>query len=153
MFNVGGCEILVILVMALLVLGPERLPSAGRQIGRALAEFRRVSSGVQSDLREALNADELLETVGSIRDAVDIRGTIRNEISSVTSAFSVSAFTESQKSSASEGAGKSVAPPDGILAGDRVDSNASGTIVASPQNIFRDVLIDPHSATTTAIES
>jgi Tat protein translocase TatB subunit len=50
-------ELLVIFVVALLVLGPTKLPEAGRQIGRALAEFRRWSTGVQNELREALEAE------------------------------------------------------------------------------------------------
>lgn len=50
-------EMLVIFVVALLVLGPAKLPEAGRQVGRALAQFRRWSSGVQSELRTALEVD------------------------------------------------------------------------------------------------
>ena len=41
MLNVGGQEILLILVVALIFLGPERLPTMGRQIGKALAQFTR----------------------------------------------------------------------------------------------------------------
>ena len=55
MFNVGGPEVLVILVVALVVLGPKRLPEAARQVGKAMAEFRRVSTGFQAELRDALN--------------------------------------------------------------------------------------------------
>jgi sec-independent protein translocase protein TatB len=52
--NLGTGEVLVILVVALLVLGPEKLPGAARQAGRWLGELRRVSSGFQSELRDAL---------------------------------------------------------------------------------------------------
>ena len=55
MFNVGGGEILLILLVALLVLGPNKLPGAARQIGSALTELRRMSSGFQRELREALD--------------------------------------------------------------------------------------------------
>jgi Sec-independent protein translocase protein TatA len=37
------------------VLGPKRLPDAARQMGKAMAEFRRVSTGFQAELRDALN--------------------------------------------------------------------------------------------------
>jgi sec-independent protein translocase protein TatA len=40
MFNLGPGEILVILAIALIVLGPKKLPEAGRAIGRGLREFR-----------------------------------------------------------------------------------------------------------------
>ena len=54
MGSIGAPEILVILLVALIVLGPDRLPGAARQVGKAMAEFRRISSGVQAELRDAL---------------------------------------------------------------------------------------------------
>lgn len=53
-FNLGTGELLLILFVALLVLGPTKLPDAARQVGRAMSEFKRVSSGFQSELRDAL---------------------------------------------------------------------------------------------------
>lgn len=53
MFNLGGGEVLVILVIALVVLGPDRLPEAARSLGRALREVRRLSEGFQREMREA----------------------------------------------------------------------------------------------------
>ena len=58
MFNVGGAELLVILLVALLVLGPQRLPGAARQVGKVMGDIRRISSGFQAELRDALDADE-----------------------------------------------------------------------------------------------
>ena len=57
MGNIGGGEILVIMLVALLVLGPSKLPDAARQVGRAVAEFRKVSGGFQRELRAALEAE------------------------------------------------------------------------------------------------
>src|SRR5439155_24466127 len=54
----GPAEILVILVVALIVLGPKRLPEAGRQLGKALAEIRHWSSTVQGEIRDALDTSE-----------------------------------------------------------------------------------------------
>jgi len=54
MFNVGGGEVLVIAVIALIVLGPQRLPTAARQIGKTLGDLRRLSSGFQEEVRSAL---------------------------------------------------------------------------------------------------
>jgi Tat protein translocase TatB subunit len=53
--SLGPAEILMILVVALIVLGPKRLPEAGRQIGRALAEVRRWSQDMQTELRDAVD--------------------------------------------------------------------------------------------------
>ena len=55
MFNVGGPELIVILLVALLVLGPTKLPDAARQMGKAMNEFRRMSTGFRAELRDALN--------------------------------------------------------------------------------------------------
>jgi sec-independent protein translocase protein TatB len=53
-FNLGTGEVLVILIVALLVLGPDKLPGAARQAGKALGELRRISSGFQAEMRDAL---------------------------------------------------------------------------------------------------
>ena len=53
MFGLGVWEILVILLVALLVLGPKKLPEVARSLGRGLAEFRRASS----EIRNALSVD------------------------------------------------------------------------------------------------
>ncbi len=53
--SLGPAEILVILVVALMVLGPKRLPEAGRQVGRAIAEVRKWSQGFQDEIRGAID--------------------------------------------------------------------------------------------------
>ena len=55
MFNVGGGEVLVILIAALIVLGPDKLPNAARQVGKYLAEFRKISQGFQDELKSAMD--------------------------------------------------------------------------------------------------
>lgn len=54
MFNVGGGELLVIALVALIVLGPDRLPGALRTAGQWMGELRRISSGFQTDFKTAL---------------------------------------------------------------------------------------------------
>ncbi|MBV9664562.1 MAG: twin-arginine translocase TatA/TatE family subunit [Actinobacteria bacterium] len=52
--SVGAPEIIVILLVALIVLGPSKLPEAARSVGKAMAEFRRVTAGLQAEVRDAL---------------------------------------------------------------------------------------------------
>lgn len=53
--SLGAPEILVILVVALIVLGPSKLPEAARQIGKAMGEVRRWSQSVQSEIRDVID--------------------------------------------------------------------------------------------------
>jgi sec-independent protein translocase protein TatB len=83
MLNVGPLELLVVLAVALIVVGPERLPELARSVGRVLRQFREVqdevrnmvSSGVDDDIRDA--AAEFRKVTGSITRATDVKGAAR----------------------------------------------------------------------------
>jgi len=47
-FNVGPMELIIVLVIALIVLGPKRLPEAGRAVGKGMREFKDSLSGGSS---------------------------------------------------------------------------------------------------------
>jgi sec-independent protein translocase protein TatA len=64
MVNVGPTELIIVLVIALLVLGPKRLPEAGRAVGKGMREFKDSLSGITSrdededdEERSSLHAD------------------------------------------------------------------------------------------------
>lgn len=58
MFNLGPMELLVIVVVALVVLGPQRLPDAMRQVGKGVAEARRWSTQVSTEVRSVFDDGE-----------------------------------------------------------------------------------------------
>lgn len=49
-FNIGTPELLIILFVALLILGPSKLPQLAKSLGEALREFRKASSGITEEL-------------------------------------------------------------------------------------------------------
>jgi len=59
MFNIGSFEVLLIFIIALLVLGPERLPGAVRTTGLWIGRFRRSFYKVKNEIERELNADEI----------------------------------------------------------------------------------------------
>lgn len=61
MFNVGGGELIVILLIALIVLGPKRLPDAARKIGKAVGDLRRMSDSFQGEMRNALEGEAMAQ--------------------------------------------------------------------------------------------
>lgn len=58
MFDVGFWEILLILVLALVIIGPERLPGAARQAGYFVRKVRRYIEGVRSEVESELDVSE-----------------------------------------------------------------------------------------------
>ena len=61
----GPEKLLLLFVVALIVLGPSKLPEAARTIGKVLGEFRRISSGFQDEMRDAF-----LDPVSTTRESV-----------------------------------------------------------------------------------
>ncbi len=55
MFNIGPLELIVVLVLALIVLGPQKFPEAGRAVGKAMREFRSVTDGLTRELTLSLD--------------------------------------------------------------------------------------------------
>ena len=76
MFNIQGSELVFLLLIALLVLGPEKLPDAIRKFTKTYAEFKKVASGFQGELRSVLDEPmrELRGTADAIRQAANLDG-------------------------------------------------------------------------------
>ena len=75
MFNFQGSELIIILLLALVVLGPEKLPDAMRRLGRFYADLKKMSSGFQEEFRAAVDEPvrEVRETANTLRDSLDFR--------------------------------------------------------------------------------
>lgn len=96
MFNLSGSEIVFLLIIGLVVLGPEKLPTALRKAGRLYGEFKRVTSGAEADFRSAFAEPlrELQDTASEYKSiftdaASGISKAASNVASEVKSSFEV----------------------------------------------------------------
>lgn len=69
MFDIGFSEILIIAVVALIVIGPERLPKVARTLGHLFGRLQRYVSQVKSDINREMELDELRQLQSSVQDA------------------------------------------------------------------------------------
>lgn len=70
MFDVGFWELLLIGIVALVVVGPERLPEVARTTGRWVAKARRFVAGVKSDINAELESGELHKILGAQKEQI-----------------------------------------------------------------------------------
>ena len=68
MFGIGGPELLLILGLALIVLGPKKLPELARTLGKGLAEFRRATDDLKDEFRKMENEVESTSTAAPMED-------------------------------------------------------------------------------------
>ena len=69
MFDIGFSEIVVIAVVALIVIGPERLPKVARTLGHLFGRMQRYVNQVKSDINREMELDELRKLQSTVQDA------------------------------------------------------------------------------------
>ncbi len=67
--SVGGPEILLIFVLALLLFGPRKLPEIGRALGKTVAEFRKATAEFRSTLEREVDMEKLKDTSVALKSA------------------------------------------------------------------------------------
>jgi Tat protein translocase TatB subunit len=70
MFGIGMPELLVIAVIALLVVGPKKLPDIAKALGKGLSEFRKVTESATDTIKETLKTDELKKDMDGLKDSL-----------------------------------------------------------------------------------
>lgn len=84
MFDIGFSELLVIAVVALIVIGPERLPKVARTAGILLGRVRRYAADVKEDIHREIQLDELRRMQQEVYERVTAAdNAVRRELSEV----------------------------------------------------------------------
>lgn len=87
MFDIGFSELMVIGIVALLVIGPERLPKVARTLGHLLGRAQRYVSDVKSDINREIQLDELKKLQSQVTESARaLEDSVRKEYDSARSA-------------------------------------------------------------------
>ncbi len=101
MFDIGFSELVIIALVTLLVVGPERLPKVARTLGHLFGRMQRYVNDVKADISREIQLDELRKMQTSVQDAArDFEQTVSREANKVEQ--ETRAVTESLEKSAAE---------------------------------------------------
>jgi sec-independent protein translocase protein TatB len=88
-FDVGFSELMVIAVVALIVIGPERLPRVARTMGHLFGRLQRYVNDVKADINREIELDELRKFRSTVEDSArGFEGTVNTAVGSVQSEVS-----------------------------------------------------------------
>ncbi|CAM3388138.1 Sec-independent protein translocase protein TatB [Halomonas lysinitropha] len=113
MFDMGFLELMLIGVVGLLVLGPERLPKAARTLGLWIGKIKRTVSGMQREISSQLEAEELRQKLDEQQKKLD-EGVkqVKRGVESIAEEDSVKRPSTSADDNAGDGETPSANPPE-----------------------------------------
>ena len=89
MFDISFAEILIIAVVALIVIGPQRLPKVARTLGYLFGRAQRYTTDIRNDIRREMELEELRKLEASMQEAAhSFSNTLRQEITTPPAATS-----------------------------------------------------------------
>jgi len=68
--SIGLPELIIILIIALLVFGPKKLPEVGKSVGRAIREFKKASDELRSKVEEEIQASEIKSDLEEVKSGL-----------------------------------------------------------------------------------
>ncbi|MGH9059844.1 MAG: twin-arginine translocase TatA/TatE family subunit [Acidimicrobiales bacterium] len=120
MFNFSPEKLMLVGVIALIVLGPNRLPGAARSVAKVLVELRRMSGSFQTEVRDALaEPREVLHNAVGDLGINDLRGTVRGAVNELTNPVQSVASDARSAVAGPVGTGPTGPPPDSSAPADQ----------------------------------
>jgi sec-independent protein translocase protein TatB len=149
MFDIGFSEIMVIAVVALIVIGPERLPKVARTLGILFGRMQRYVNDVKSDISRELELEELRKLQTEMKDAASsFETTVHKEISETQQALNqtIAPLTEIAGTATTPAVEAAAAPP---VAAAEIPvppvSPESGDPLPAPYGIGHAASTEPHA--------
>jgi len=85
MFGIGVQELIIIAIIALLIVGPKKLPDLAKTLGKGFRDFKNATEGVSEDLKDALKEDEKPKKDDGLKDSLLLKKSeaeeTKNEVS------------------------------------------------------------------------
>lgn len=107
----GFMEILVLVVLALFIFGPERLPGMARSAGQMIAKFKREASGTMEELKRAAELDEFRGVADELRSAGSELRSTGTDLQRTGADLTRSAARGASSTAPAGSAAKTAAPP------------------------------------------
>jgi sec-independent protein translocase protein TatB len=142
MFDIGASEIFVIGVVALIVIGPERLPRVAKTVGNLFGRLQRYVSEVKSDINREIELEELRALKATMQDAArTIEQSVTSQVNYIDSEVKqAGAQVQEQIESAQKQVESAVAPVTGIQlvppvtpAPEQLPANTENAMLANPE--------------------
>lgn len=103
MFDISFAEMLIISIVALIVIGPERLPRVARTAGHLLGRARRFVDNVKNDVRHEIELDELRRLKNSVQETThSIEQSVKREFDEIQAAADMNSAEKTKKPALAE---------------------------------------------------
>ena len=101
MFDIGFSELMVIGLVALIVIGPERLPRVARTLGHLMGRLQRYVADIKADINREVEMDELRKMKDSVQEAASgIENSVHSELNKTESELNAAANLDTSATAA-----------------------------------------------------
>lgn len=111
MFDISFAELMIIMIVGLIVLGPEKLPVVARTIGHLLGRAQRYVEQIKTDLRAEMELDNLRKLQDTVQNDIDtLQDSLNKEISQIQRSVDISSGSSSKNTDALPDIAQKIAP-------------------------------------------